>query len=166
MKVEQRRLTAALFVVAIAVSSVPLADLLHSSAHAQASVDAGSAGVDVGALAGAGDIESALAALDELADIGSSGAVSAEFEREIGLLPGAHDVLISGSVVGYLIEGESAQVEQELQVHMAARGWTSVPLGELEGATFVKPSGDCTWALVTCTQVGDVTSVVVRSNAT
>ncbi len=90
------------------------------------------------------------------------GAVPDWFDREIGLLPGARDVRVSGAVVGYVVEGESGDALDALCAHMEERGWTCVLLGGVEGATFVKRTGACAWVLGTCTQTGSATSVVLR----
>lgn len=89
---------------------------------------------------------------------------SQAFFDEVGFLAGAQDVRVSstGDVVGYVVDEDCEEAFDRLCVHMEALGWTAIPLGAIEGATFVKSSGAITWALVTCTHAGDGTSVVVR----
>ena len=84
--------------------------------------------------------------------------------QEVGFIAGARDIRIdaSGTVIGYSVSGQSSGTLANLTEHMRALGWSSVPLGGMEGATFVKQDGEYTWALATCTQAGDSTSVVVR----
>ena len=172
MRAGGRRLAAAACIVAAIVGFAPAVDAVAQAAHAggQAAGDdvrlaASSVGIDAALFAGAGDVDEALGKLEALA-AAPADDVAESFERDIGFLPGARDVRASGPVVGYLVDGGCDEVMEALQAHMAGRGWTCVPLGGIDGATFVKRSGACTWALATCTQVGDATSVVVRSDAT
>lgn len=93
------------------------------------------------------------------------GAAPPAFEREIGLPAGCRDIRSAqdGSVVGYTVDCDSARALREVGSLMAQRGWTEVPLGQAQGASFLKRDGELGWAVVTCTQVGASTSVVVRS---
>lgn len=106
------------------------------------------------------------ATLDRIEELASSGDAQppGSFAAEVGFLPGARDVRVdeTGSVVGYVVDGEAAGTAVALTRHMEARGWSAVSLGDVEGATFVKPDGACTWVLATCTQAGRYTSVVMR----
>lgn len=90
------------------------------------------------------------------------------FCAEVGFLPNANDVRChgGGAVVGYSVEGGEDETLEKLVEHMRCRGWTSVPLGEVCGATFLKDEGRYTWVLATCTQVGSATCVVMRSVST
>ena len=120
-------------------------------------------GLDADALIGDGDAEASLERIEEAAAAGDMDVPEA-FADEVGFLPDARDMRVSGGgdVVGYVVPGDSGEVLAQISERMGAAGWTEVPLGEVEGATFVKSSGACTWALVTCTQVGNDTSVVAR----
>lgn len=83
---------------------------------------------------------------------------------EMALPPGVRDVRTSGdgSVVGFVAEGDAVDVMDRMTAGMVAKGWSRIALGGVEGATFVKSEGKCTWAMVTATQVGGSVSVVVR----
>lgn len=135
-------------------------------------------GLDAGALIGPGDPFTTLAALEAVADAGGgagggytdggedgTAVPPAAFMEEIGLPVGARDVRTQGdgTLVGYVVDADRDVVADDLAALMKARGWTRVSLGEEGAATYVKSKGRCTWALATCTQVGDATSVVVRS---
>ena len=86
------------------------------------------------------------------------------FMREIGLLPGAYDVRVSQDegIVGYEVELGSAEASEQLDTLLEDAGWVSVPLGGVDGATYLKSEGEYRWVLVTTTWVGASTSVVIR----
>ena len=92
--------------------------------------------------------------------------VSEGFLREVGLPPKCRDVRSddAGRVVGCTVDGGSGEVLGGIERRMQGSGWACVPLGNGEGATFVKEGGGITWVIVTCTQVGSATSVVFRCN--
>ena len=94
------------------------------------------------------------------------GEVPEGFLREVGLPQECRDVRADGDggVVGCTVEGDAREVLEGIELRMRGLGWTSVPLGNGEGATFVKEGGSITWVMVTCTQVGPATSVVFRCN--
>lgn len=161
-----RRLATALFVVAALIAAAPLSSVLAGKANTANTVVFPPAGMRAHALAQAEDAESAVSQLESMARAEGGKPVPPWFDREIGFLPGSRDARVDGgTVVGFLVDGTCDDVCAALIAHMQARGWTSVPLGEVEGATFMKQSGICTWTLATCTQVGSATSVVLRCNA-
>ena len=157
-----RLLKASTLVLAILLV-IPGVETVVDTVGSSAARSTDATGIDSTVLVGGAD---ALASLErvEKAAIAEEATVSDAFREEVGFLPNAQEVRASsdGSVVGYAVSGESASVSASIVEHMESRGWTSVPLGEVDGATFVKADGACTWALVTCTQIGDSTSVVVR----
>lgn len=158
-----RRLGVASCLVAALVLLVPVYDLALGGAERPA--DGASAALDLSSVLQAPDAESALARLEDAAEVGLSvhAKLPEALQREVGVPDGARDVRVAdGGVFGYVVDVPPAQAMDQLTSHLALRGWSGVPLGGLDGATFVKEGGTCTWALATCTQVGDVTSVVVR----
>lgn len=160
------RLARAVVVVCAIVLAAPLIDGAAGAAAAEPPNSIPAEGIHAGELLAGGDAETALARIEhraETADDALSEA-SAWFLEEIGFLPNARDVRWSGSVAGYVVDDESAAVFGQLRLHMQRRGWRCVPLGDVDGATFLKGFGQCSWALATCTQVGEATSVVIRLN--
>ena len=105
-----------------------------------------------------------LSRVEDMASKGEEAKPPEAFSREIGFLRSAKDIRFDESrmVVGYAVEGGAQEVLSDLTAHMESRGWTTVTLGGVDGATFVKPSGAYTWALATCTQIGESTSIVMR----
>lgn len=161
--IQSRRLAIACAVVAALVLVAPVSGVVlkgEAEASSRASVDGG---IRVSDIVGAGDMQEALKKLEELA-AATERPLPVFFQEEIGLMKGAHDVRSNegGSVVGYLVDGSEDGIFASLRAHMLQRGWSEVSLGSSGGATFVKEDGACTWALVTCTQVGQATSVVFR----
>ena len=154
----------ALCIVAALVLAAPIIDAVLPEAGASASdaVVEAPAGIASSLLTNSASVDEALVRLESLASPDET--VPSWFEREVGFLPGARDIRASGPVVGYVVDGESSAAMVSIQARMAERGWTCVSLGGVEGATFAKPSGVCTWVLVTCTQVDGATSVVARGN--
>lgn len=146
--------------------------LISASGHVERALEAKThadgvlSGVDARQVLEAESAEDVLARIEDMLSV-SNGGLSDAFQREIGIVAGGRDVRMAsnGLVVGYVCAGEAESVMEELADHMAERGWTRVPLGGVCGATFMKGEGAFTWVLVTCTQVGDVTSVVIRSAA-
>lgn len=165
LSMRMRLLKAIALVIAILVA-VPGIDAVARVASASRAADASGVGIDIGALMGAGD---AYAALDEIEDAiePDEADVPDGFADEVGFLPGARSVRASdgGAVVGYVVDGAADDVMGQLTAQMEGKGWTAVPLGEVEGATFMKSGGAFTWVLVTCTQAGSSTSVVARCMA-
>ena len=163
--VMQRRLATALVVVAALIAAVPVSGALVGESRIADTAGPSSVGIRAQALSQAGDIDGLVSQLEETARADGKASVPAWFQREIGFLPGARDVRADGaSVVGYLVDVTCDDALAALNAHMKALGWTAIPLGDIAGATFMKQSGACTWALATCTQVGASTSIVFRCN--
>ena len=90
------------------------------------------------------------------------GAPTEDFLREIGVLEGSRNTRASGNVVGYIVDEDPSIVWGRIEEMMQGRCWEERPMSGALGAMFVKRGGVCTWALITCNQVGAATSVVVR----
>lgn len=164
--VPRGRLFAALLIAAALVLSVPVADALIGWCRETGQAASGQPIVGLGKPGAAGD---PLAVLDGIeVDIDATGApVPDYFAEEVGLPEAYRDVRVDGTgrIVGCVVDGRADEVIAGIVGHMEDRGWTAVPLGQAEGATFVKAGGACTWVLATCTQIGDSTSVVYRCAA-
>ena len=165
-RIKAKRAIAASAIVCAMVFGVPCGDMLVRNARGQNTLSAASEGIDAKSLTLGGDALSAIERIERF--VSNEGAVGLPrtFADEVGCPEGAHDVRVSasGKVVGLLLDGQEGAVMEELARRLAERGWTEVPLGSVPGATFVKRDGACTWMLVTCTQVDDVTSVVFRGD--
>ena len=163
--VMRRRLAVALLVVMALVAVAPLSDVVAGGTHV-ADAAPRSTGFQAQDLAKAGSIDDVARQLEDMTRAEGASAVPPWFQREIGMLPQARDVRTDGiSVVGFVVDSACDEALAALTAHMEERGWTAVPLGEAEGATFVKKSGVCTWALATCMQTGASTSIVFRCDA-
>ena len=157
------RLAKAIAVVAALVLAVPCSGVVCGRVSDEQPAGSAPAGIGAAALIGqGGDAQDLIERIEEAAD-GGIGQPPAWFSEEIGVLPDARDVRASGAVVGYMVDAESQATLEALRMHMEGRGWTCVPSTEAGAATFVKESGQCTWAFATCVQVGPSTSVVVMA---
>lgn len=154
------RLAKAIAIVIALVLLAPVSDLLLRKGDPVEADSSPAVGLDAATLIKGGDPEKVLARLEEAA--GLSDEVPFWFQRELGLPDDARDVRAGGTTVSYVVDGECGWVFDRVKDAMAKAGWTCVPLGHMEGATFLKKNGACTWALATCTQVGSATSVVFR----
>ena len=165
-EVPASRALAAVVVTALLILAAPAMDVVLGSRAPQASDDATEErGVSARAILAGDDPAMVLQNLEEVAE-SADAEIPDGFLREIGLPPHCRDVRVdaSGQVVGCTVDGAAGTNVKGLELRMRERGGTSVPLGNEEGATFVKEGGDFTWVVVTCTQVGSVTSVVFRCN--
>lgn len=163
--VGRRRAVKAVLLVAVVIAAAPVADAALQAGGAVQAPEAAVAGLDATSVMQAPGAEGVLENLERLADAGAvQSAVPEAIEREVGFPPGARDVRVgaSGQVVGYLVDGDPAPALAQLEERLGSRGWTAVPLGGLDGATFLKEDGEYTWALATCTQSGSATCVVIR----
>lgn len=160
--IRRDRLARAVVIVALVVLVVPVTNFAverHSDAHAR---DPGSGLVRFPQLGATGDPFEVLQAVDDSMQLPGA-SVPGYFDDEIGLPDGCRDVRTDGeSVVGCVVDDEASETMRAIDEHMRNEGWSSVPLGETEGATYVKEGGACQWTLVTCTQVGNASSVVYR----
>lgn len=66
-----------------------------------------------------------------------------------------------GAVVGYVLSADASTAFSRADAAMRQAGWTGYALGGIAGATYRKADGALHWALLSCTQVGDATSVVI-----
>lgn len=157
-----RLVVASAFVAAI-VFAVPAADAVFFSHGSVGGAADAIAGIRAKPILQAGGLDEVLKAIEQTA-AQDEGPVPSWFQVEVGFLPGARDVRVENEnqVVGYVVDCNAGQALQRLKAHMEALGWKGVALGQVDGFTFVKSSGTCTWALVTCTQVATATSIVVR----
>ena len=157
-----RALKAATIVLALLLM-VPGIDALFHVASGRFATELDAGRIDSRELVMSDDPYAALERIEELAE-STDAQVPDAFAREIGFPPGAADIRVdeTGTVVGYSVAEDADCALDGLKEHMESLGWTAVPLGGEKGATFVKSSGACTWALATCTQIGDGTSVVMR----
>lgn len=98
-------------------------------------------------------------------ELTGEGAVPAWFSRELWVPDGARDVRVSATedVAGFTVPSSSSgSVFEDIRAALEERGWTASPTGVAGCAVFGKKEGECRWALATCIQVGDATSVVIR----
>ena len=106
------------------------------------------------------------AALDEIEARldGAASTAPAQFAEEAGLPFGARDVRVSddGMVVGFSIDDEPDEAIATIDEIMEAKGWTAVDLGGIDGKTYVKNEGLYAQVVMTATQVGGSTSIVMR----
>lgn len=163
LNTQGKRLMRAIALVALVVFAAPIASGLHNAAEAASESETAQAQIDARSIIGNGNPDEMLTEIEKAASV-DQGQVDELFRAEIGLLPGARDIRTTadGSVVGYLVDNDAARVLDELNTFMEGNGWSAVPLGSVEGMTFIKEEGGCTWALATCTSVGNATSVVFR----
>ena len=91
-------------------------------------------------------------------------AVPGWFGEEVLSLEGAHGVMAldDWSVVGFSTDEAADEALARSVQEMREKGWIGYESG-IEGVvTFTKGEGACSWAMLSCTQVGGETSVVVR----
>lgn len=104
--------------------------------------------------------------LDEVEDLldGIASTVPMRFAEEAGLPSGARDVRVSddGTVVGFAIDSEPDEAIASINEIMETKGWTAIDLGGIDGETYVKNEGPYAQVVMTATQVGGSTSVVMR----
>ena len=109
------------------------------------------------------------AMLDQIEESLAEGLLqpSGSFAEEAGFPPGAQEQRANadGAVVSCVLSVDEGAALDAVVETLGAKGWTGVPLQGVAGATFVKQSGRLRWMLVTCTQVGEATSVVYRLDA-
>ncbi len=66
------------------------------------------------------------------------------------------------SIVGLFEDGCISEVLDGFSETFAEKGWRGYESGMDGAATYVKEEGLCSWMMMTCTEVGDMTSVVLR----
>ena len=156
--------TTIVIAVLLMAPGVQMIGHLIGVSHANQALAQGSEGLDASAIVQAPSAFDALERLEAQIDTGEPNLPDA-FSHEIGTLPDARDLRANaeGTVISYLVEGDEDATLKRIVDSLESKGWISVPLGGACGASFVKDSGACTWAVVSCTEVGDSTSVVIRS---
>ena len=106
------------------------------------------------------------AALDEIEARldGVASTVPVQFAEEAGLPSDARDVRVSddGTVVGFAVDSEPDEAIASINEIMETKGWTAIDLGGIDGETYVKNEGPYAQVVMTATQVGGSTSVVMR----
>lgn len=152
-------ITLALVLLVPAVGA--LGELVHDPVEYIGGMDEG--GISARKIVEGGDPSVVLLRVEEAAKAGSVEA-PVWFATEVGVPSDFRDFRVdsSGEVVGFVVDGEPREVMSALGERMVEAGWSMVSLGGVEGATFMKEGGECTWLLVSCVQVGDATSVVFR----
>lgn len=86
--------------------------------------------------------------------------------EEEGLLPAdARDVKANedGSVVGFRVSGERAQVFEEMARNLVDAGWAMAETGMEGAAVFARPEGYHAWMLLSCVGVSGWVCVTVQS---
>ena len=163
------RAAKAIAIVVALLCAIPAANALAGggvdAAPPQAGLNATEIVGDGSALGILDRLEKKAANADSDADAGFGATVSQDFEREIGLPPSCRSVRVdeTGTVTSCVVDGNSDDALASETRRMQEHGWSAVPLGAVEGATFVKADGSLAWCMVTCTQVGPSTSIVYRS---
>ena len=158
--IQRRRLVLAIAIVAVIVFSPAAIGLVLPEQTMEEGVEARSA-FSFGRDASTPDV-----ALDEI-EARLDGAVSivpAQFAEEAGLPPDVRDVRVSddGMVIGFAIDGETDEAVASVDEFMETKGWTAIDLGGIDGKTYVKNEGPYSQVVMTATQVGGSTSIVMR----
>ena len=157
------RLPAACTIVIALLASVPLADGILKAASPGS--DAPGLSVQMPADAARQDPFDVLERLEQ--QMAATGVPPGETDlfQAIEVLPEARDLRIDegGCTAGYTVEGSEGEVLASLEEALGQRGWSAVPLGGPTGATFLGGQGPYESLVATCTQVGDVVSVVFRA---
>lgn len=151
------------FIVSVLLVGIFASGQVESVVGAAAPGGSQGAGIRSSSLVGGPSLDALLARLEETSKA-DEGDLPGYFEAELGLIEGARDVRVNdgGNTVGYVVDRAPSDAIDTISDLMKQKGWLHVSLGNDGGATFVKRDGVCTWALVTCTEVGDATSVVYR----
>ena len=156
------RMAKALAIVVGFVLCVPTIDAL-GILDEEAAAQPANVGLDARAIIGDGNMDGFIERVQKVVTPASADLPSA-FAREVGLPFGYRDLRVdsSGTIVSCVMDSMPDAAADVVGKRMAEAGWREVTLGSVEGATYVKDSGSCAWVLVTCTQVGDATTVVYR----
>ena len=171
-QVSRRRLAKALAITMALVFCVPAVEALADAGSVPESEPGSSVaafegprrvGIDAQALIGQGDAYAFLTRLEE-ASLPNEPVLPQAFMLEVDLPRRYRDLRATedGTVIGCVVDAPINVVEQDVRSRMSAKGWSEVSLGAVEGSTYIKSGGICTWVLVTYTQVGDATNVVYR----
>lgn len=137
------------------------------------------AGGGVGAAGGSSLAEASATGAVHVRDLagrvlGGEGVLSGELEAkdeapgwfadELFSLAGEEGVMASGdwTVVGFSADCGAQEALEDVAARLQARGWVGYESGAPGIATFSKEGGTCSWAMVSCAQMPEGTSVVVR----
>lgn len=144
---------------------VPMVDAMAvagsgSAAHA---VEEDAEGIRACDVVGAGDPFEALVRLEAAAGLPCS-EVPSWFASEVGLPAGSRDVRVDSAtgVVGCIVDAPPEQALASVKERMLEAGWSAVPIGGVDGVTFMREEGECRWVMMSCTQVASATSIVFR----
>ena len=85
------------------------------------------------------------------------------FASSVKLPEGVANLRVDESlfVVGYEWNGSAGDAIGRLEASMGELGWSSAPLGSVDGCSFVRSAGEMRYALATATSFGDARSSVV-----
>lgn len=112
------------------------------------------------------DLESPYTALKQIEALGNTGfaQIDARIVSEIPLPDEANAVRYDeqSGLFGFEVEGDSQSTLDYLSMLWEQQGWRGFPLGQMDGATFVKEGGAYQWMMVACTQLGTRVCVVVH----
>ena len=158
--IQRRRLVLAIAIAAVIVFSPAVIGLVLPEQTMEEGVQAHSE------FSFAQDASTPDAALDEIEARldGIASTAPVQFAEEVGLPTNARNVRVSddGMVVGFSVDGEPDEAIASIDEIMETKGWTAVDLGGIDGKTYVKNEGLYTQVVMTTTQVGGSTSVVMR----
>lgn len=94
----------------------------------------------------------------------SDADVPAWFSEELFSLQGYSDVRMSAraEVVGFTMQEQPVGAFARLAELMEQKGWVFLKSGVAGSGSFLKDSGSCRWAWISCFDMSDTTSVVVQ----
>ena len=158
--IQNRRLVLAIVIVVVIVFCPALIGLVLPEWTTEESVQAHPT------FSFAQDASTPDAALDEIEARldGVASTAPVQFAEEAGLPSGARNVRVSddGMVLGFSVDGEPDEAIASIDEIMKAKGWVAVDLGGIDGKTYLKNEGLYAQVVMTATQVGGSTSVVMR----
>ncbi len=148
-------------VVLIAACVIPKFGLNAAEEQTELSDDSYVAALKGDAISGADMQESLADAGFLLADNASS---PEWFEQEILSCDELDGVIATSdwSTVGFYMQGSVSDVFKELSEEFINKGWLGYSSGVDGSATYMKEEGVCTWMMVSCTEIEDTVSVVLR----
>lgn len=180
-RIARRRLARAVVIVVVLVGVVVVAGAVES-ADSQPVSSVGAGGTLLGAAwqqqlpdmvdagkrayeAGSADAALARAGVDGGGSGTGAGAATLpeSYRQAIAIPADAQEVHATDdcSVVGFWVPVAPEEASAAFAAEMELRGWTSVPLGDVPGWTFVGGAGEQSWAFTQFTSVAEGTSAVV-----
>lgn len=108
--------------------------------------------------------EAAVLTLDDESVSQGTSQLPEGFAQEVLPVEGYANLRVGadGSVAGFEMDGDPAQIFDELAQLLSDGGWTAVPSGNGVSGSFIKESGQYRWLDVSCVKAGDTTCVVVQ----